>query len=219
MRTTLQATNFEDERTGKAVAERSPKMVTAKKLFYEAERARRFEQAPEKAMELYEQAWPYWIDALLENPQFARDSMAQEDAYEHQLRHLRLQQTQRANVFRAVTTFAAQLSGPIHPAYEQILTPSERVRITTIRNLRGILDWYQVLDVPDDDVVAIRQFVTTWPMAPLGFPAILQSPTVMSRALTREASRHAPLPRGWRYLTDEGSVQTIRDRLGVNKRQ
>jgi hypothetical protein len=42
---------------------------------------------------------------------------------------------------------------------------------------------------------------------------------VTSRALTREVSRNAPLPRGWRYLTDEATAQSIRDRLGVNKRK
>jgi hypothetical protein len=214
----LGMTNF-DANYRNAVAERSPKAVTAKKFFFEAERARRFDGAPEKAMELFEQAWPYWIDVLLENPQFARDQLTQEDMYEYQLRHLRLEQIQRGNVFRGVTTFMAQLAGPVHPPYDRIMTASERSKITTIRNLRGILDWYQVLDVPDEKVIEIRQFVSVWPMAPLGFPAILQSPSVMSRALTREASRHAPLPRGWRYLTDEGSVQSTRDRLGVNKRQ
>ena len=217
-RLNLGMTNFASNYSS-AVAERSPTTVTAKKLFYQAERARRFEQDPEKAMAYYRQAWPFWIDTLLQNPEFARDEIAQEDAYEHQLRHLRLEQTQRADVFRAVTTFAARLSGPLHPPYEQLLTPSERTRITLIRNLRGILDWYQVLDVKDEDVVAARQFVTVFPMAPLGFPAILQPPTVTSRALTREVSRNAPLPGGWRYLTDEGTAQSIRDRLGVNKRK
>ncbi|HEX3315249.1 MAG TPA: hypothetical protein VHR72_10185 [Gemmataceae bacterium] len=217
-RLNLGMTNFEGNYHD-AVAERSPTTVTAKKLFYQAERARRFEQDPEKAMELYQQAWPFWIDTLLRNPVFARDSLVQEDAYEYQLRHLRLEQTQRADVFRAVTTFAARLSGPLHPSYDPLLSPSERTRITLIRNLRGILDWYQVLDVPDDRVLLTRQFITVWPIAPLGFPAILQSPTVTSRALTREVSRSAPLPHGWRYLTDESTAQSTRDRLGVNKRK
>ena len=99
------------------------------------------------------------------------------------------------------------------------MTPSDKAKITTIRNLRGILDWYQVLDIPDDQVAGLRAFVTEWPMAPLGYQAMVQSPTVISRAFTREVSRHAPLPRGWRYLTDESNVQSIRDRLGVNKKQ
>src|SRR5947209_3622061 len=120
-RLNLGMTNFDSNYRG-ALAEQSPKTATAQKLFYQAQLARRFEGAPERALELYEQAWPYWIDVLLENPEDARSQITQEDGYEFQLRHLRLEHIQRANVFCGVMTFAAQLGGPVHPPYDQLLS-------------------------------------------------------------------------------------------------
>jgi len=97
------------------------------------------------------------------------------------------------------------------------LTPSEKVRVLPVRNVRGILDWIQLLKLPEKDLDHTRMFLAVWPTAAGGYPALLQPPPVWNLMLTRTQSRFEPLPSGWSYLIDEDNVQTIRERLGVNK--
>jgi hypothetical protein len=210
-------TNF-DNNYSNADAQRSPEAVHALKLFFQADRLRRQGEAPETALARYEEAWPFWIDVLLQHPAFARNQIAQEDMYDIFMKQLRLEQTQRASLLRPIAMGFAQMAVQYNPPFEVLLSPSERARILPIRNARGVLDWIQVVDVPDAGVLPARFFVATWPRATLGFPAVLAPPTIWSRELTRMVNRSVRPPAGWRYLIDEASILTVRDRLGVTKR-
>ena len=239
----LGMTNFEVHYYA-TMAERAKDAVTGRKLFFQAERLRRFDDgSPELALEKYEQAWPFWINVLLQNPKFAQQGLTQEDSYEWQLKHIRLTQSQRSNLLRPLAIFAAQMSiwpntptvlALIDKTYiprakedppltlvgglGQLLSPNDKVRILPIRAVRGPLDWVQFMELPERDLAKTRFFLSVWPMATAGFPGLLQPPVVYNQALTRSVSRDAAVPAGWRQLIDEASIQSIRDRVGVNKR-
>lgn len=201
-----------------ALAERTRDCVVGRKLFHQADITfKKIETAPEQALAAYEQAWPFWVNVFLQNPKFASQAMVQEDIYEYLLKSVRLTQRERASIFRPVVTAAAQMAVWPHPPLEQMLTPSEKVRVLPVRNVRGILDWIQLLKLPEKDLDHTRMFLAVWPMAAGGYPALLQPPPVWNHMLTRTQSRFEPLPSGWSYLIDEDNVQTIRERLGVNK--
>jgi hypothetical protein len=101
--------NF-DARLSEAEAEKEPDAVKAHKLFFLADRLRRFEDSPELALEKYEEAWPIWLDVLLTHPKFRRDnSSMQEDTYEIELKYSRLlQKEHEAKVFHPVLVGVAQ---------------------------------------------------------------------------------------------------------------
>jgi hypothetical protein len=201
-----------------ALAERTRDCVVGRKLFHQADITfKKIETAPEQALEAYEQAWPFWINVFLQNPKFASQPMVQEDVYEFLLKSVRLTQRERAGVFRPVVTAAAQMAIWPHPPLDALLTPSEKVRIIPIRNVRGVLDWIQAPKLPEQDLEQTRLFLAVWPTAPAGYPALVQSPPVWNLMLTQTKLRAEPLPEGWTHFIDETNVQAIRDRLGVNK--
>lgn len=201
-----------------ANAEKTSDCVTARKLLHRTETLRKIEFAPEQALEAFEQAWPFWVNVLLANPQFAANPMVQEDLYEYLLKSMRLTQNQRSSVMRPIFSTVAQMALWPHPPLEQMMTPAEKVRVFPVRNVRGILDWVQVPGLPEDDLPQTRLFLAVWPNAAAGFPALLQAPPLWNLMLTRTAIRDFEAPPGWRFLISEDNIQTVRDRLGVNKR-
>jgi hypothetical protein len=215
-RQNLSMTNFEAHYYT-SQAERTRDAVIGRKLFHQAERLRRFEGSPELALERYEQAWPFWINVMLQHPRFGQNSLTQEDTYEYQLKHLRLTQSQRSTTLRPVMMGMAQLAIWPHPPFHELLTPSDRVRIIPIRQVRGPLDWIQIADLPERDLDITRLFLATWPRATAGYPAILEPPAAQAQEGVRYAFRNSPLPSGWKYFITEDSVQIIRDRLGLNR--
>ena len=226
----LGMTNFEVHYYA-TMAERAKDAVTGRKLFHQAERLQRGKGWPadaddphaglddqERSLKKYEQAWPFWMNVLLQNPKFAQQSLTQEDSYEWQVKHIRLTQRQRSKLLESLALFAARMSVWPHPPLEHLLSPQDKLRILPIRNFRGPLDWVQIANLPDHDLAKTRFFVSVWPMATAGFPGLLQPPVVYNQSLTRSVSRDAPVPVGWRHLIDDASIQSIRDRVGVNKR-
>jgi hypothetical protein len=105
-----QTANYEN-RLYEAEAESTPQAVLAHKLFFQADRLRRFEDAPELALEKYEQAWPIWLDIMLSHPKFRNNGTMQEDIYEIELKYSRLlQKENEAKVFHPVLVGLAQMA-------------------------------------------------------------------------------------------------------------
>jgi hypothetical protein len=207
-----------DDHYWASLAERTRDCVVARKLFHDADVTfKKIETAPEQALVAYEQAWPFWVNVFLQNPKFASQAMVQEDTYEFLLKSVRLTQRERAGTFRPLVAAAAQMAVWPHPPIEQMLTPSEKVRVVPIRSVRGILDWIQIPNLPEQDLEQTRLFLAVWPAAPAGYPALLQSPPAWNLMLTRTRMRYEPAPEGWTHLLKEENVQTVRERLGVNK--
>lgn len=99
--------------------------IKARKLFFEAERLRSREGLFPEAIETYAQACQAWLDILLKNPEFARDSNVLEDTYEIQLRYLNLLQKQRGRRLKELSLVGdllAKLAWPA-PGYAIWLPP------------------------------------------------------------------------------------------------
>jgi hypothetical protein len=213
-----QMTNFPGHHAA-AEAERTPEAVLARKLFFKAERLRRFENDPEQALEYYAQAWPVWLTVLVRHPQFAAQSTVQEDFYELQLKHLRLVQNQRGREMKAAVMGVAQAGFWPHLPLEDILSSGEKSRILEVRTAQGLLDWARAYDVPQRDEVS--RFLLGWTQAAGagagGAPRLFLFPGQDNWTLVTMAHRGAPLRPGWRYLVSNENIYLVKARLGLIK--
>src|SRR5205085_5012483 len=136
-----------------AFGEKDPQVILARKLLHEAERL--FRKPDYRALPLYEQAWPLWIDVCMRYPEFAKVSFAQEDIYESVLHHLRLNQQVQPELFRSVMLGMAQgsvwpyASWDRAPVYDEKtkkwkegpwVDEAQKQKIVTVRVARGPLE-------------------------------------------------------------------------------
>lgn len=201
-----------------ALAEATRDAVVARKLLYHADVLTKIESSPEQAIEIYEQAWPFWTNVMLANPGFASQPLVQEDLYETLLKSIKLTQRQRTSVLRPVFEGIAQLAVWPHVPLDPLLTANEKQRIFPVRTARGSLEWIQAPRLPDRDLAATRLFLSVFPAAPAGYPALLQSPSVWNHMLVRSRFRDDPVPPGWKPLLEEENIESVRQRLGVTGR-
>jgi hypothetical protein len=218
-----QLTNY-DSYLHQTLAERLPQAVASRKAFFQAERLRRFEAAPEQALATYEEALPQWLDFLLAHPDFARISDVQEETYEAQMRYLRLIQGQRDTQLKPTVTGLAQLAlvlpVPLHraPTYSD-----EQAKIIPIRNVRGPLEFVYGFDRPglDDFRQVLFEMTQKAVRPPLVVSPELQR-WMTSRTLVtikaREPQTTSFLP-GWMPLIYDDVIQQVRDRLGITRAQ
>jgi hypothetical protein len=94
-----------------AEVEKEPQALTARRLFFEAERRRKTAESA-KALQLYEdpKALAAWRELMIKFPDFRHDIQSQEDAYTIQVRYLNLVHDQRALLFRQLLTVGDILS-------------------------------------------------------------------------------------------------------------
>ncbi|MCI0639178.1 MAG: hypothetical protein L0Y70_08890 [Gemmataceae bacterium] len=203
-------TNY-DGQMRTAEAERLPETVYARKLFFDAEYQRRFED-PERALSLYDEAWPIWIDVVLSNLEFGRISTVQEDVYELLLENLRLMQKQRTLTFKKLAMGMAQWGNWPYPPWEEVLDTGAKIKITPIRTYRGILDQIAYYNGPEAD--ALKAFVLQWTQGAAG-PIRMIYPGQLSRTLTTTVWRGTMLPPSWAPLADPMSIMSVRERLGL----
>jgi hypothetical protein len=203
-------TNF-DAHFFQAEAEASPDLVTARKLFYQADRLRRFEN-PEQALTLFEAAWPLWIQSCSRFLKFAEQSTIQEDAYDLQLKHVRLMQKQYPALYRSLATGLAQFAVWPHPPLEDLLDPSDRNRILPIRSVGGVLDEACMYIVPERD--AISQYLLAWSQA-AGAPRLFLFPGQDAWTLVTFDFRNRDLSPGWIRTVDDSAINIVRIRLGL----
>ncbi len=194
-----------------AEAELTPELVTAHKLFYQAERLRRFEN-PEQALTLFEAAWPLWIQSCSRFPKFAEQQITQEDSYEMQLKHLRLMQKQNPVLFRSLATGLAQWGIWPHAPLEELLDLSDRNRILPIRSVAGVLDEACLYKVPERD--GISQYLLAWSQA-AGAPRLYLFPGQEAWTLVTLEYRDRELQRGWIRLIEDPAINVVRVRLGL----
>jgi hypothetical protein len=206
--------NFDDHYWA-AQAERTRDCIMARKLFHKADILRKIDLAPEQALECFDQAWPFFINVLLENPKFAGQSLVQEDAYEDLLRSIKLTQNQRSGMMKPAFQAVAQLGIWPHVPIDPLLSPTDRQRIFPVRNAHGILEWLQVPKLPEQDLARTRQFLAVWPSAGTGFAGVLQPPAVWNMMLVRNRFHEEAPPAGWTRLLDDNIVVGVRDRLGL----
>jgi hypothetical protein len=196
-------------------AERSAESVLARKLFFHAERQRRFEVDPEQSLALYEQAWPIWLGVLARHPRFAEQSTNQEDMYEFQLKHLlRLLQNQRATQIKAVTMGVAQI-GIWPPApLDDLVSSADKTRILPIRTATGPLDWARIYDGPQRD--ELGRFLLGWSQAT--HPArLFLFPGQEDWTLLALAHRSDPMHPGWILAVSDEAARNVKTRLGIVK--
>lgn len=201
-----------------AQAERTRDCVVARKLLHKADTLVKIDSAPEQALEAFAEAWPFWINVFLQNPNFASQATEQEDVYDFLLKSIKLTQRQRTSVLRPVFEGVAQMAIWPHPPLDLLLSPSDKQRIFPVRNARGILEWIQAPNLPERDLAQTRLFLAVWPAASAGYPALLQSPSVWNLMLSRSAMRGDPVPAGWRPLLDEANIEAARQRVGLPPR-
>jgi len=201
-------------------AERLPGAVAARKAFFQAERLRRFEAAPEQALTLYKAAIPKWLDFLLANLDYARISNVQEETYEMQMRYLRLLQGQRDAQIKPLVTglaqFALVVPVPLHlaPSYAD-----HQATIIPIRKVRGPFEMVYFFDRPDLD--QFREVLVELTQQCAGSPLLL-SPQfrgwLTSHMLVVFKAREAETRRsavGWKPLIDNDVILQVRERLGI----
>ena len=215
-------------------AERTSEQIAARKMFYHAERLRRFEN-PEQALAYYDAAWPLWLTTSLRFPKFNEIASVQEDGYEFQLKHLRLLQKQYPALYRALATgmaehsltdlsmFKALLlyramaangdksSVPPRLTLEDLLDPSDKSRILPIRNIRGLLDAARYYSVAEKDEVS--RFLLAWSQA-AGTPR-LWLPGQEAFVLMTFENRDRPLQPGWKHLCEEHNILLVKQRYGL----
>jgi hypothetical protein len=212
-------TNF-DAHLGQADAERTPEMVMARKLIHRAESLRKANDY--QALGVYEEAWPTLVYSFLQHPKFAKLSNVQEDVYEPELRYLRLSQEARKDVFRNVVLGMAQMSAWPHPNWEKWgwVNSSQKAKIMPIRMARGPLEG--VLYYDGDHADELRQATlgvllgARMASAPGTLPPV-PVPGAMHLVLAGGTRRSPDVPTGWRYLIDDDSIHSVRDRLGLPK--
>jgi hypothetical protein len=192
-------------------AERTVNQVTARKLLYQAERLRRFEN-PEQALTLFEAAWPLWIGTSIRFPKFAEQGTNQEDAYELQLKHLRLMQKQYPVLYRSLATGLAQLAVWPHAPLEDLLDSSDKTRILPIRNVRGLLDSARVYQGAEQE--EFSRFLLAWTQG-AGTPRLYVFPGQEDWTLVTFVERDQALRPGWRHLIDSTNIEVVKGRLGL----
>jgi hypothetical protein len=140
--------NFES-RLAEAEAERDPDAVKAHKLFFEADRLRRFEDAPEQALEKYEEALPLWLDVMLRYPKFRRDNGSmQEDVYEIELKYSRLlQKENEAKLFHPVLVGLTQTA--LWPPLPLLPTPELKAARDWAMSAKEVLQGQGLAEVPE----------------------------------------------------------------------
>jgi hypothetical protein len=198
-------------------AERTAEAVLARKLFFKAERLRRFDNDPEQALDLYAQAWPVWLTVLVRHPQFANLSNIQEDFYELQLKHLRLAQTQRGRELKAAIMGVAQSALWPPLPLDDMLTANEKNRILEIRTVQGLLEWARGYDMPQRDEVS--RFLLGWTQAAgvpgAGTPRLFLFPGQDNWTLMTLTSRSTALQPGWRHFMSDDNIYLVKTRLGL----
>lgn len=232
---TARMTNF-DGLFHQAEAERTVEQVAARKLFYHADRLRRFEN-PEHALTLYDAAWPLWLTTAVRYPKFNEAGGNQEDSYEIQLKHLRLLQKQYPALYRSLATTMPELGGsdlalfkalllyqamwpspnrekptvPASTALEDLLDPSDKSRILPIRNVGGLLDAARVYNVAEKEDVS--RFLLTWSQA-AGTPR-WWLPGQESLSLMTFEDRDRTLQPGWQHLYEDHNIRLVKQRYGL----
>jgi hypothetical protein len=206
-------TNYEGH-LGTAEAERTAEAVLGRKLFFHAERLRRYENDPERALALYEAAWPVWFNVLLRHPLYASQSSTQEDLYELQIKHQRLARSQRASQIKALTMGLAQLNVWPHPPLDDLLTAGDKGRIMQIRDVQGPLDWARLYDGPERD--DLSRGLLAWTQA-AGMPRLFLFPGQEEWTLLALDSRANSMQAGWRHLISDDRILTVKSRLGLIK--
>src|SRR5262249_37711390 len=106
-----QMTSNYEPRLAEAEAEQTTAAVRARKLFFQADRLRRFEDAREQALEKYAEPWPIWLNVLVEYPRFRENTNIQEDTYEIELKYSRLlQKENESRLFHPVLIGMTQMA-------------------------------------------------------------------------------------------------------------
>lgn len=218
-----------DGQLAQAEAEKDPLTVHARRLLYEAEYQRRFEKAPYAALELYERAWPLWIQVMLKHSTFAQITTWQEDLYSLQLNYLKLAQEHHRHDFRAAVLAAGQLAGwpyggpsrkiPDSAQWDQWcwFGPAEIERMTGMRNARGPLDSIEYYDAPG--ATDLREFLLTWTSAASSYHGTAFAPPVpfpgaQNILLSRRVPRNSPCPNEWRQLIFSATADSVRQQRG-----
>ncbi len=230
-------TNF-DVHLAQANAERQAQTLQARKLFFQAEQWRALGD-PVKALAIYEEAWPLWIQVLVAHPEFANLFTLQEDTYDLQINYLILGYKQRPEVFKAVAIGLAQMGTWPYPAHlEDALPDSFKDNLKPYRMARGVLD--STMYFAGFQALPIKRFLGAWTAGPqfLAGPGRLLVPTEAmlldwecnqyslgtlypgheGLLLTRYFTRDTDIPPFWRPFVDQKNVQEVRKRLGLDPR-
>ncbi len=207
---TARMTNF-DGHFHQAEAERTVGQVTARKMFYHAV-LQRASGDLEQALTLFEAGWPLWINTCVRFPRFSEIGINQEDAYDLQLKHLRLMQRQHSVLFRALATGMAQFSVWPHAPLDDLLDPSDKSKILPIRNVSGLLDAARVYEVAGKD--ELSRFLLAWTQA-AGVPRLWVFPGQEDWLLVAFEHRERALQPGWTQLCYDENMRQVKLRYGL----
>lgn len=217
-----QTTNY-DEHYNTCATEKLPEVIQArKKLFRAGEYAAAANTL--KATELYDEALNAWMAIMLTNQEFRQVSNVVTEAYERQLRHIRLQQDRMSQELQDITSWMARV-GQVSPnpnvaqvasVYFPLLDSDEKRRIVPIRNVRGRFEMTHIF-VDESRAVPLQSALLAITNATMPVPFAL-SQTHRDNMLTVVDMR-TDLPESWQSLIPSYVVQSVRDRLGLNRGQ
>jgi len=195
-----------------ADAERTPETVLARKLIYQAKRAREARRGAEIVRGLYEKALPLWRDVLIAHPQYGMVGPVQEEVYEHELDYMLF--VQKARDFTEIVGELGSATLPPAipvPALGDTLIREARGGTPYFRMARGPLEFVQVYEGPNADAVKHGMNAATVATAlNLGTPFALPAQAFVD-PLVREGPRENAT-RGWRLLLDDDNIRTVRGR-------
>ncbi len=207
-------------------AERDPDTRVGRKWFFQAERLRKFEQATEEALALYEKAVPLWMELMLKYPGWRRQDVLQEDTCELELKYVRHWRNERIGLLRPLVFGMIQFADPLHLPVELYTTDTQRKQNIPILAFRGPLSQVLVFEaLPETHELAVKDFLVRWPQganAALGQglvpPPLAVYPGQAIRMLTKVTSEEPTEFFPWRFLIRPDIARQVRDRLGINPR-
>jgi hypothetical protein len=191
--------------------ERAPETVVARKYLYNADRIRKEDQDPERAIPLYQKAWEIWAQVFLAHPLMARLSDVQEDVYEKEFFNMRYVQKHRSEVFTPVLTGLAQLAAWPYPPYDDLLDPGQKNKIVPVRDAHGFLEYLAFYDGPN--ARELKMALTAFSDGAQIGPHFVH-PTEIIYQLTFPIERGKANPPQYRTIVDETTVRRVRERIG-----
>jgi hypothetical protein len=210
-----------------AAVEKEANTVAVRKLFFLARR-RTDEAARAEAVALYEQAFPRWIDLLLQNPMFRRIPEIQENTYERELRYQSLLRkvypARRPPVLLAVLQFGLARPGvpvlaslpvlPLDVNQTIALFPLDRFAWPLEKTL--VLETHEAMQGPlQDFLLGLTQGAMR---PPLPLTQFQKDRILLARTLNEPTFEGPPAgPVQWTPLVGREAIRAIRQLYRLNR--
>jgi hypothetical protein len=208
-----------DSYLNQAAVELQEETVTTRKLFFRAKRLKEQFLQPQ-AIQVYEEAFPRWLEILLANPNYRRIPEIQNETFELEMRFLSLKQRRDRERLKSAILGVLQM-GMVHlnvpfganlPLLQ--LRSAEETSLLPLKLFEGPLERIYLLEAPPVLEDALRDYLVAV-AAGAQQPLIIPSPFQQNRALMTEVARRDTVPAQigflvWRPLIGDPAIRETR---------